>query len=78
MVYKLGMTIDERIQRATPIGQFCNICKLTIGPTVENAVKFCDSCRKPYLPEPKPETYPITHFLCKKCDVPKFKLRRKQ
>lgn len=69
-VWKTGMSIDDRIVRAAPIGMFCGECLLAIGYTVFNAVRTCEGCGSIYLPKPVRETYPIKYFLCPKCDVP--------
>lgn len=69
-MYELGMTIDERISRLEPLGQFCSNCMKPIGFSVVAAVRLCDGCEKYYVPTPSPETYPIKYFLCQECDKP--------
>lgn len=68
-MYQLGMSIDHRITRLEPIGQFCNKCKLAYRYSVVTAVRTCEGCGSIYLPKPEVGTYPIKYFLCTKCDI---------
>lgn len=77
-VYALGMSIDDRIARVEPLGQFCGNCLKPIGHTIFYAVRTCEGCGTYYVPKPVIGTYPIKYFLCEKCDVPVRPRKRTQ